>query len=86
MEGYEAKIETDELIDGRRRFKGSLRASRDEVSDQRSKKAPYRSEVRMAVDAKLVLTDELIREMLRQRKDAGQIDEDQFDEIETEEV
>jgi ribosome maturation factor RimP len=34
-------------------------------------------------DAKLVLTDELIRDVLRGRKDAGQIDETQFDEIET---
>ena len=34
-------------------------------------------------DAKLVLTDELIREVLRGRKDAGQIDEAQFDEVET---
>ena len=35
-------------------------------------------------DAKLVLTDELIREMLRQRKAAGIVDETKFDEIETE--
>ena len=40
-------------------------------------------------DAKLVLTDELISEMLRQRKDAGILNEnalieDTFDEIETE--
>ena len=34
-------------------------------------------------DAKLVLTDELIRDVLRGRKDKGQIDEAQFDEIET---
>ena len=34
-------------------------------------------------DAKLVLTDDLIREMLRQRKAAGVLNEDQFDEIET---
>jgi ribosome maturation factor RimP len=34
-------------------------------------------------DAKLVLTDDLIRETLRGRKDAGQIDEAQFDAVET---
>ncbi len=34
-------------------------------------------------DAKLVLTDELIRDVLRGRKDAGQIDEAQFDEVQT---
>jgi ribosome maturation factor RimP len=35
-------------------------------------------------DAKLVLTDELIKEMLRQRKEAGVLNEDAYDEIETE--
>ena len=34
-------------------------------------------------DAKLVLTDELIRDVLRARKDAGAIDETQFDDVET---
>ncbi len=38
-------------------------------------------------DAKLVLTDELIKEMLRQKKEAGveidNLDETAFDEIET---
>ena len=34
-------------------------------------------------DAKLILTDELIRDVLKGRKDAGQIDETQFDEVET---
>jgi len=34
-------------------------------------------------DAKLVLTDELIRDVLRARKDAGDVDEKQFDEIQT---
>jgi hypothetical protein len=33
-------------------------------------------------DAKLMLTDELIAEMLRQRKASGVIDESKFDEIE----
>src|SRR3989338_2929117 len=32
-------------------------------------------------DAKLILTDELITEMLRQRKASGVVDESQFDEI-----
>jgi ribosome maturation factor RimP len=34
-------------------------------------------------DAKLILTEELIREMLRQRKSAGEIDESRFDEVQT---
>jgi ribosome maturation factor RimP len=36
-------------------------------------------------DAKLVLTDDLIKEMLRHRKAAQNINEEQFDDIETEE-
>ncbi|MGL4321201.1 MAG: ribosome maturation factor RimP, partial [Paracoccaceae bacterium] len=35
-------------------------------------------------DAKLILTEELITEMLRQRKISGAIDESKFDEIENE--
>ena len=35
-------------------------------------------------DAKLVLTDDLIKEMLRQRKASGAIDETQFDELQDE--
>ena len=34
-------------------------------------------------DAKLVLTDDLIRETLRARQDRGEIDEAQFDAVET---
>ena len=34
-------------------------------------------------DAKLVLTDDLIRDVLRSRKDAGEVDQTQFDQIET---
>ena len=37
-------------------------------------------------EAKLILTDDLIAEMLRQRKATGVIDETQFDEIETSEA
>ena len=36
-------------------------------------------------DAKLILTDELISEMLRQKKVSGHFDETQFDDIETSE-
>ena len=34
-------------------------------------------------DAKLVLTDELIKDMLKARKEAGVLNEDNFDDIET---
>ena len=86
-EGYEAKIETTELIDGRRRFKGQIAGTEDgevliTIEDQ-GKDVTIGLKFEWLEDAKLVLTDELIRDVLRARKDAGQVDEAQFDEIET---
>ncbi|MGE4327443.1 MAG: ribosome maturation factor RimP [Pseudodonghicola sp.] len=87
-EGYEAKIETSELIDGRRRFKGVLAGVEgNEVLiniEQDGEEVTIGLNFDWLSDAKLVLTDELIKEMLRQRKAAGLLDEDKFDEIETE--
>lgn len=87
--GYEAKLETTEMIDGRRRFKGELAGvEADEVlinlDTDGGEPVTIGLQFDWLSDAKLVLTDELITEMLRQRKDAGIIDETQFDEIETE--
>ena len=83
--GHEAKIETEELIDGRRRFKGQLAGTEgDEVL-----LALDDSDVTIGLkfdwisDAKLVLTDDLIRDVLRGRKDQGLIDETQFDAVES---
>jgi ribosome maturation factor RimP len=80
-EGYEAKIETTELIDGRRRFKGELAGVEgDEVLINVSE-GTIGLKFDWLSDAKLVLTDDLIKEMLRQRKHAASIDETRFDEI-----
>ena len=83
--GHEARIETEELIDGRRRFKGQLAGTEgDEVLI-----ALDDSDVTIGLkfdwisDAKLVLTDDLIRDVLRGRKDQGLIDETQFDAVES---
>jgi len=88
FEGYEAKIETDELIDGRRRFKGTLAGIEgDEVLiniTEGKEELTVGLKFDWLTDAKLVLTDDLIKEMLKQRKAAGVINEDNFDEIETE--
>lgn len=86
--GHEARLETAELIDGRRRFKGILRGVEDseilvEVEGERGEPMTIGLRLDWLSDAKLVLTDELIREMLRQRKSSGTIDETQFDEIQT---
>ena len=83
-EGYEAKLETSELIDGRRRFKGVLAGvDGDEVLINVSE-GTIGLKFDWLSDAKLVLTDDLIREMLKQRKAAGTLKEDTFDEIEAE--
>lgn len=87
-EGYEAKLETTEMIDGRRRFKGVLAGFEgDEVLinlEQGKETVTIGLHIDRLSDAKLVLTDELISEMLRQRKAAGIVDETKFDDIEEE--
>lgn len=81
FEGYEAKLETDALIDGRKRFKGMLAGVEgDEVLINISE-GTVGLKFDWLNDAKLVLTDELIREMLRQRKAAGTLNEDEFDDV-----
>ena len=84
--GWEARIETTELIDGRRRFKGMLAGVEgDEVLielDEGKETVTIGLQFDWLSDAKLILTDELISEMLRQKKASGVIDESQFDEIE----
>ena len=89
FEGYEAKIETNELIDGRRRFKGQLAGIDGSDVLINVEEGTIGLQFDWLSDAKLVLTDELIAEMLRQRKAAGilnenALNEDTFDEIETE--
>jgi ribosome maturation factor RimP len=83
--GHEAKIETEELIDGRRRFKGQLGGTDgDEVLitlDDGDVTIGLKFD--WISDAKLVLTDDLIRDVLRGRKDQGLIDETQFDAVES---
>ena len=85
-EGYEARVETTEMIDGRRRFRGLLAGVEgDEVLvniEEGGETITVGLHFDWLSDAKLILTDELIRDMLRARKAAGIIDETQFDEIE----
>jgi ribosome maturation factor RimP len=87
---YEARLETTELIDGRRRFKGFLRGTEgSEVlieMEEGGETLTIGLEFEWLSDAKLILTDELIAEMLRQRKESGTFNEEDFDEIETSEA
>lgn len=85
-EGYEARLETTELIDGRRRFKGILSGTEDDEVlieiEEGGETVTIGLKFDWLSDAKLILTDDLIAEMLRQRKASGVIDESQFDDIE----
>ncbi len=83
--GYEAKLETVDLIDGRRRFKGVLQGVEDGEVLIEIPEGTIGLAYDMLADAKLVLTDALIAESLAGRKaqgfDPGEIPEG-FDEIE----
>ncbi len=83
--GWEARIETTELIDGRRRFKGALAGVEEEEIliqiEESGEEVTIGLRFDWLSDAKLILTDELIAEMLRQKKASGTFDESKFDEI-----
>lgn len=89
--GWEAKLETAEMIEGRKRFKGVLQGveTRDDGVAEVLVEIPegvVGLEFAWIADAKLVLTDALVEDSLRARKAAGlapEIDESAFDEIET---
>ncbi len=83
-EGYEAKIETSEMIDGRKRFKGKLAGTDGDDVLIEIEEGTIGLKFDWLSDAKLVLTDELISEMLRQKKATETVDEAAFDDIEEE--
>ncbi|KUF10683.1 ribosome maturation factor RimP [Pseudoponticoccus marisrubri] len=82
-EGYEAKLETAEMIDGRKRFRGVLAGIEGSEVLVNLDEGTIGLQFDWLTDAKLVMTDELIREMLKARK-AAQVDETKYDAIETE--
>ncbi len=84
FEGYEARLETSELIDGRKRFRGVLAGVEDGEVLINVAEGTVGLKFDWLAEAKLVLTDELIRNMLKARKGAPALNENDFDEIETE--
>ena len=75
--GYEAKIEMKELISGRKRFRGVLEGIegeevRIEVELDQLGRQIVGLPVELIGEARLVLTDELIRETLRRTKKGNQ--------------
>jgi ribosome maturation factor RimP len=81
-DGYEARLETSEMIDGRKRFKGHLRGTEGDEVLIEIEEGTIGLKFDWLADAKLVLTDELITEMLRQRKAVQPADDTAFDDIE----
>ena len=81
--GYEAKIEMKELIEGRKRFRGTLEGVEGEevrikVELDQLGRQVIGLPIRLVAEARLVLTDELIREALRRaKKGAKKSDDDQ---------
>lgn len=82
--GHEARIEMAAAIDGRKRFRGIIADFEGEAGDARIRlrrtdaKAPEPAEVSLKLadiaEAKLVLTEALIRQTLRSAKAAKRID------------
>lgn len=89
-EGYEAKIETQEMIDGSKRWRGVLAGIEGSevlfnIEGEGGEEQTIGLQFDWLSDAKLILTDDLIRDMLRARK-AQEVDEDQFDEIQADDA
>ena len=86
-EGYEVRLETSELIDGRRRFKGELAGVQDGEVLIEIPEGTIGLAFDLLSDAKLVLTDALIAESLAGRKAKGfdpeHFDTSEFDDVET---
>ncbi|QDL90882.1 ribosome maturation factor RimP [Paroceanicella profunda] len=77
-QGWEAKLETSELIEGRKRFKGILAGIEGTEVLIEIDEGTIGLEFEWLSDARLVLTDDLIAESLKGRKG---FDEDEFDEV-----
>ena len=76
--GYEAKIEVKQPIDGRKRFRGMLEGFQDgevriEVDLGEAGHNVIGIPMALVGEARLVLTDELIREALRRAKNSNEL-------------
>ena len=82
--GYEAKLETTSAIEGQKRFKGILSGTDDDEVLIKMDIGTIGLKFDWLSDAKLILTDELLRETLQNQKNII-FNEDDFDYIEKEE-
>jgi ribosome maturation factor RimP len=78
--GYEARIELKDLLAGRKRFRGTLAGLegeevRIEVETEEQGRQVVGLPIRLIAEARLLLTDALIRETLRRAKEAAKSSE-----------
>ena len=83
FQGFEAKIETTELIDGRRRFRGVLAGVNNDEVLINLEEGTIGLKFTWLSDARLVLSDDVIKTMLKKNAKAGILNEENFDKIET---
>ena len=83
FQGFEAKVETTELIDGRRRFRGVLAGVNNDEVLINLEEGTIGLKFTWLSDARLVLSDDLIKKILKKNAKAGILNEENFDEIET---
>ena len=80
-QGYEVKLETYELINGQRRFKGEIyNIEKDNITLANDGEFIELS-FELISEAKLILTDNLIKDVLRNRKSIKAFDLENFDQI-----
>ena len=80
-QGYEIKLETYELINGQRRFKGEIyNIEKDNITLANNGKF-IELNFELISEAKLILTDNLIKDVLRNRKNIKAFDLENFDQI-----
>ena len=85
FEGYEVKLQTAELISGRKNFRGTLRGVENNEVLVEIPEGTIGLDFEWLTEAKLVLTEALIAESLKAKKDQG-FNPKEFDEIEEEDA
>ena len=83
FQGFEARVETTELIDGRRRFRGVLAGVNNDEVLINLEEGTIGLKFTWLSDARLVLSDDLIKKMLKKNTETSILNEENFDEIET---
>ena len=83
FQGFEAKLETTEPIDGRRRFRGVLAGVNNDEVLINLEEGTIGLKFTWLSEARLVLSDDLIKKMLKKNTKTSILNEENFDEIET---